>query len=123
MTDFTGQYVSHIFFAYRPGAGFDILADLCREDDDNWVFHLRTRTDAGSTDPFDGSASKKHHRAVFSGDEDKVLAKVTDVFRGAAKIVRCTVVEVIPIRSSDPNALLKALAGKPWAHIKTEGHA
>ncbi len=119
-----GQYISHIYFAGRAGCDTNIMAHLQTMDPPGdstaeWTFYFGTRIAMGSKDPFDGSDPKKYWRATWRMSEAAAVAKGTKTVEGAAMIIGIDM-EVVPIRSSDPEVFIRELANKKWANFKVE---
>ena len=113
-----GRYISQIWFL--SGEGTDWLGFLWQDPDQPWKCSYRFRYySSESQSPHDGKDKKSSFVVTFKQglQESEALQAVASLVAVIFMRYHKHPAEIVPVRSSHVEQILKVLEAQPWAHL------
>ncbi len=117
-----GNYLSRIWFFYKPDAKFDVIAVLHRQlPDGAWNFSYRFRHYEDDK-VFDSKDSKSYYTATLPGSksETKAIRSLGPIIN-KLKVSTHLDCDVTVIESDDPNVVCNIIRTKPYVYMRKDG--
>lgn len=118
-----GRYVSKIFYSELPdGLGSsvgNVLAVIYKDTDKPWEAFVRVRRYVDDKTHY-SEDPKSAFMLQGTQDKEAIASRVKGMLDTVTSVVAPNTIDVVDVESDDPEAVVRALSSRPWAHARME---